>query len=556
MNQKGFIFKDGFTFLPSRTLVQGLIVWCLMVFGLGLIVSCSQDTNNIPDEVNSSGLSKAVKELSKVVKDWEKEFKCDKGVQHQVITKGFLDMFGPAIDPVTTPSSSLITWFNSLGYGGLPTLAGYDGQSVNQYFGDTFLNLPNNITKAFFITGVRGIGEIQNNDGLTIGRVGTPTPNDTSGGPIANLPSPWITSTLTNNELVAAIELSSGFMNSLNQELDVVVQDDTSVDFTRLHICYKKKQKRFDLSIKKLLEGDYLTIGNQATYNIQVTNHGPSAATTNDDIIVTDTLPAGVVWDTVNPLGWSCDNTPNPQIVMCTYIGPSAIPPNTSVTLSLTVGVTEKVGEVARNCAKVSANGDIVDENNESCIKDPVRPDEFCLDISTGSIDSNTPLSIGDLDQDWKITSTQLNFQPPNIYTGPSIVTEFGSWFAPHAAHSEWIMPYDPENPPDLADYNSWVNKGGLYVYQRDFSIPPGFSSCTLNVTRHASDNGSYLELDSGAISPSLPNNSILAFTVGQSLSHNFATSVLGSSHTLKAHVTNQSNSITGLLVEAKVICN
>ncbi len=682
MNQKVFTSEVSSTQLWNRALVYRLLVWFLVVLALGLMASCGQ--NPIDDKPQS--------ELLLAVEKLETKFECGREEQHKVITKGFLDMFDVVVDPSTTttlPDSNLDTWFNSVilgtnNYQGQQTLAGYDGQFVNQFFGETFSGLPSNITKAFFITGVRGIGEIQNNDGLTIGEVGT---NNTLGSPIVDLTNStvWITDTLSSNgEIVAAIEINqtSAAFTPLgsSQKLDVVVQDDTSVDFTRLHVCYKKKE-RFDLSIEKSLEGDTLTIGSQSTYNIQVTNSGPSAAnsTANSPIIITDTLPVGISWDDNSPPNWSCTlQSSNPDVVECIYTGPPIPPngPNNFVTLSLTVEVTADADDIAKNCAQVSAAGDTVDSNNESCIKNPVstpsrsdlsirkrlegetltvgshanyiidvinngpdpdngpiivtdtlptgvdfvsassgwscpppytpvvvceyngpypinpgdiitlvlevdvtnevqgnivkncatvdspsnfnpqndeactkNPVEFCLDISTGSIDSNTPLNIGDLDYDWIIT-----LSPPNAnVASETFVTEYApnlTWKASHSPHSEWIMPYDPTNPPDIANWHTWVLVPDLYIYQRTFSIPSGFSTCTLDVARHASDNGSKLKLD-GTVISDLPANGANSFQVGTSTSATFSPS---GTHTLIAEVTNN-ETITGLLVEAKVTC-
>ncbi len=572
MNHKVFTSEVSSTQLWNGALVYRLLVWFLVVLFLGLMAGCGQTP--IEDKPPKSELLLAVQKL-------ETKFECGREEQHEVITKGLLDMFSVAVDPSTTttlPDSNLDTWFNSVilgtnNYQGQQTLAGYDGQFVNQFFGDTFSGLPSNITKAFFITGVRGIGEIQNNDGLTIGKVGTPLLNDTIGGPINNLGSPWNTSTLTNNELLIAIAINpssvtSGVLDSLNthHELDVVVQDDTSVDFTRLHVCYEKKG-RFDLSIEKSLEGNTLTIGSQSTYNIQVTNNGPSAA--NTTITVTDTLPLGISWDGNSPPNWNCTlQNSNPDVVECIYTGPPIPPngPNNFVTLSLTVEVTADVGKVARNCAQVSATGDTVDSNNESCIKNPVQ---FVLDISTGSLNDTTALAVGDFDNEWRITSS-----PPinsNAYVGDSIVTlSRGTsstmplgviWAASHSAHSRWIMPYDLVNPPNFnplpgnSHVFSWVTDPGDYVYERNFSTPLG-CDCYIDVTRHASDNGSQLSLydNNGLvdlIGPSLPGNAN-SFHVGQVIPSYGP--FPGGSYILKARVTNIS-SPTGLLVEAKVTC-
>lgn len=92
-----------------------------------------------------------------------------------------------------------------------------------------------------------------------------------------------------------------------------------------------------DLSITKTHVGDAVA-GQSITYDLVVTNHGPS----NDPgpITVTDTLPAGMSFASSVGSAWGCSATG--QNVTCTYVGP--LPAGaTAPTLSLVVNVDPAV---------------------------------------------------------------------------------------------------------------------------------------------------------------------------------------------------------------------
>jgi uncharacterized repeat protein (TIGR01451 family) len=78
-----------------------------------------------------------------------------------------------------------------------------------------------------------------------------------------------------------------------------------------------------DLAILKSDSPDPVDIGDSLTYTLQVTNNGPDAASL---VVVEDTLPAGVTFQSASGSGWSCGEAGG--VVTCTTatlaVGPAA----------------------------------------------------------------------------------------------------------------------------------------------------------------------------------------------------------------------------------------
>ena len=89
-------------------------------------------------------------------------------------------------------------------------------------------------------------------------------------------------------------------------------EDRTDVDFG-----YRQEA---DLTITKTVDDDTLDATETATFRLVVGNDGPNPA--DGPIVVTDTLPAGLVPDTAGGTGWSC--TTAAQVVTCETAGPLA----------------------------------------------------------------------------------------------------------------------------------------------------------------------------------------------------------------------------------------
>ncbi len=358
-------------------------------------------------------------DVPSAVKEIEAKFSCKVGLQKKVYVHGSLDAFASPTDPANQ-SASVDAWFASSGYGGSSVLADYDGVLSNQYFGDTFTLLPNNIVEAYFITGFRKISS-NGNDTLGLGDLKTPTAVATGASLATLAANGWTVNALGNNEKIAARYLS-GFgsvlstMNTTN-ELDYYVQDDTAVDFAKLVVCYKEKEAKFDLSIEKTFKGEALVIGGTNQYNILITNNGPDAAP--GPITVVDVLPTGVVWDNNSPTNWNCTlQSTNPDTVSCTYTGTLPLAANASINLPLTVTVNEKVEKEVKNCAKVIAKGDINSENDQSCITKPTKRPRF--DLETKKTSKKDIIKIGDSNS----YNIQVTNNGPDAAPGPITVKD------------------------------------------------------------------------------------------------------------------------------------
>ena len=111
-------------------------------------------------------------------------------------------------------------------------------------------------------------------------------------------------------------------------------------------------QGKIDLSLVKT-GPDALTPGGQATYSLAIHNSGTSSTT--DEIIVTDTLPAGLTFLSGTGNGFTC--TATGQIVRCVRSEP-ALGPGESVVVSITVSVADDATAALENVACVETAGD------------------------------------------------------------------------------------------------------------------------------------------------------------------------------------------------------
>jgi uncharacterized repeat protein (TIGR01451 family) len=106
------------------------------------------------------------------------------------------------------------------------------------------------------------------------------------------------------------------------------------------------------LSVTKTATPNPFVVGQPASYAITVTNNGTAA--TNANIVVTDTLPAGITDNTTSGTGWTCMGT---TALTCTYSGTAlaAGGGSTTLTLNVSVGVSATTGD---NTANVTGGGD------------------------------------------------------------------------------------------------------------------------------------------------------------------------------------------------------
>ena len=123
-----------------------------------------------------------------------------------------------------------------------------------------------------------------------------------------------------------------------------------------------------DLGVTKAASSAF-NVGSNATYAITVNNAGPNVEPGN--IVVTDTLPAGLSYVSATGTGWSCSAAG--QNVTCTRTGSLAVGASTS-TISLTVAVTAAALPSINNTATVTGtNFDNISANNNSTATTPIN---------------------------------------------------------------------------------------------------------------------------------------------------------------------------------------
>lgn len=119
-----------------------------------------------------------------------------------------------------------------------------------------------------------------------------------------------------------------------------------------------------DLAIVKTHPAARVRVGDPTTFTLQVTNNGPSTAV---DVVVTDTLPAGLTYVSHQATGWTC--AASSPTISCALNGdllPGAAPP-----INVTATVTAAAYPQVVNSAEVSSTTpDPVDPNNTTT--DPV----------------------------------------------------------------------------------------------------------------------------------------------------------------------------------------
>ncbi|MGH8010180.1 MAG: choice-of-anchor P family protein, partial [Candidatus Binatia bacterium] len=98
-------------------------------------------------------------------------------------------------------------------------------------------------------------------------------------------------------------------VNALHVELDDSLLDDLGLLDGDIIIAQSKARLQCpaadvaDLRIRKSDSPDPVTVNTNLTYTLEVTNNGPDGA---DDVVVTDTLPAGVTFVSATPTQGSC----------------------------------------------------------------------------------------------------------------------------------------------------------------------------------------------------------------------------------------------------------
>ena len=102
-----------------------------------------------------------------------------------------------------------------------------------------------------------------------------------------------------------------------------------------------------DLSIAKSDSPDPVVAGNSLTYQITVTNHGPSMAT---DVIVTDALPSGLTLPAATPSQGDCSTT---STITCDL---GSIASGADATITIVANVAPSAARTLTNTATVAGN--------------------------------------------------------------------------------------------------------------------------------------------------------------------------------------------------------
>lgn len=160
------------------------------------------------------------------------------------------------------------------------------------------------------------------------------------------------------NSLLTAGETSATSTYSSGADLVILSMEIISVTNTPVS----------DLSVTKLASSSF-SVGSNATYTITVNNDGPNVEQGN--IVVTDTLPAGLTYVSATGTGWGCSAAG--QNITCTRTVSLAVGAS-SAPITLTVAVGASALPSISNTAKVKGtNFDNISGNNNSTATTPVN---------------------------------------------------------------------------------------------------------------------------------------------------------------------------------------
>jgi uncharacterized repeat protein (TIGR01451 family) len=130
-----------------------------------------------------------------------------------------------------------------------------------------------------------------------------------------------------------------------------------------------------DLAISKTYDGDVVTEGSAATFQIEVCNEGDGVC--EEEVTVFDGLPSGVTFDSSAGSGWSVSQSGGS--VLATHDNSGGLDPGECLPvleLTLNIGSMSVTGDQIRNCARLGVT-DTNAENNWDCVTVPVEPGEI-----------------------------------------------------------------------------------------------------------------------------------------------------------------------------------
>ena len=139
-----------------------------------------------------------------------------------------------------------------------------------------------------------------------------------------------------------------------------------------------------DLSIAKTDSPDPVGLGQELTYTLIVTNHGPDTAV---NVIVTDTLPSEVTFVSAAPNG--CNN--NNGIVTCNL---GSLDKDATATVTIVVTPTAE-GTITNNATVQSDATDPNPSDNTATETTEVRPPKPVSDLSITKTDAPDPVGVG-----------------------------------------------------------------------------------------------------------------------------------------------------------------
>lgn len=136
-----------------------------------------------------------------------------------------------------------------------------------------------------------------------------------------------------------------------------------------------------NLNLKKTDLQDPVAAGNSITYTIEIKCNGPDAA---EDVVVTDTLPAGVTFVSATGTNWSCVHAAG--IITCEYTDDPFDPsdPNAFITIVVTAPLTP--GVLSNHAIVNTTTEDHSNGNNEKTITTTVTAAGFTVTPTSGLV--------------------------------------------------------------------------------------------------------------------------------------------------------------------------
>ena len=138
-----------------------------------------------------------------------------------------------------------------------------------------------------------------------------------------------------------------------------------------------------DLSVTKTDSPDPVLVGGTLTYSLTAHNNGPSGAT---GVTITDTLPAGVTYQSATPSQGSCGQASG--VVTCN-LGALANGGTATVAINVT---PQNAGTITNTATVAGAQTDPVTPNNGASAQTTVNP---VADLSVTKTDSPDPVLVG-----------------------------------------------------------------------------------------------------------------------------------------------------------------